>query len=298
LGSAYGQGDSVGSFSASSIGQSTIALSGTGIFEPFVLLGQITPGGAAAVKPAVSPMLTTKAPDGVTTNTFAGVVDADEDGTVLAGKPFTGGGITMATDGRGSLTIPAGDALDASKMGVYLIDPHLNPNDPNNPSTATLSSALLVDLDNDVNTISLGVSVPQTSPSTTDFTGNYAFGGQVNFFSTGDEVDFVGQGNVTSLALSGSGLFNDLFGDITGRGRDTQTPATFTATLSSDTINTNAGRYTTDLVVVLAATGQTVHLAVAVYQASGTQLFWIEEGNVTRNELFMGQLQQQNLPAE
>ena len=133
LGSAYGQGDSVGSFSASSIGQSTIALSGTGIIEPFVLLGQITPGAAAAVNPAVSPMLTTKAPDGVTTNGFAGVVDVDEDGTVLAGNPFTGGGITMATDGRGSLTIPAGDAEDVSNVGVYLIDPHLNPNDPNKP---------------------------------------------------------------------------------------------------------------------------------------------------------------------
>jgi hypothetical protein len=297
LGSAYGQGDSVGSFSASSIGQSTIALSGTGIIEPFVLLGQITPGGAAAVKPAVGRMLNTEAPDGVTTNTFAGVVDVDEEGTVLVGNPFTGGGITMATDGRGSLTIPAGDAEDVSNVGVYLIDPHLNPNDPNNPSTTTLGSALLVDLDNSgANVLSTGVLFPQTDTSTASFTGNYALGGQINFFSDFDEDDFVGQGSVTSLALAGSGLFNDPFGDITGAGNDTQTTATFTGTFTSDTTNTNAGRYTADPVVVL-GTGQTRNLTVAVYQASGTQLFWIEEEDVTLNKVFMGQLQQQNLPA-
>ncbi len=171
LGSAYGQGDSVGSFSSSSIGQSAITLSGLPIFEAFALVGQISPGAAAAVKPAVSPMLTTKAPDGVTTNTFAGVVDVDEDGTVLAGNPFTGGGITMATDGRGSLTIPAGDAADASVVGVYLIDPTLNVNDPNNPSGG--GGALLVDLDNNANVISMGVLVPQTSTLTADFNSNY-----------------------------------------------------------------------------------------------------------------------------
>ena len=188
-------------------------------------------------------MLTTKAPDGVTTVGFAGVVDVNEDGTVLAANSFTGGVITMATAGYGSLTIPVGGAADASVVGVYAVDPTLNINDPNNPSGG--GGALLVDLDSNANVIGLGVLVPQTSTLTADFNGNYAFGGQIFDPFDGNETDFIAQGSVTSLALSGSGLFNDPFGEVTAS--DSQVSgATFTGTFAPDTVN--PGRYTTTLI--------------------------------------------------
>jgi hypothetical protein len=286
LGSAYGQGTAAGSFSASSIGVSTITLSGLPIFESFALVGQISPGDPAAVKPAVSRMPTTKTPDGISTNGFAGVVDVNEDGTVLAGNPLTGGGITMATTGYGSLTIPAGDAEDASNVGVYLIDPTLNVNDPNNTSGG--GGALLVDLDANVNAISSGVLVPQTDILNADFAGNYGFGGQIFDPSDSNEADFIAQGSVTSLGLSGSGLFNDPFGEVTGS--DSQVSgATFTGTFAPDTVNANAGRYTTTLIPTIVA-GSPGAVSIAAYQASGTQLFFIEEDTT----MTVGQIQQQS----
>jgi hypothetical protein len=105
----------------------------------------------------------------------------------------------------------------------------------------------------------------------------------------------VAQGTVTSLGLSGSGLFNDEFGDVTDS-NGVQTTATFDATFAPD--SANAGRYTTTLDITLqnvpAGDGTQDNLTVAAYQASGTQVFWIEE---VEGEFTMGQFQQQNLPA-
>jgi len=211
-------------------------------------------------------------------------VDVNEDGTVLAANSFIGGVITMALAGNGSLTIPAGGAADASVVGVYLIDPTLNVNDPNNPSGG--GGALLVDLDVNVNAISLGVLVPQPDTSTTSFTGNYAFGGQIFDPFDSNEADFIAQGSVTSLALSGSGLFNDPFGEVTGS--DSQVSgATFTGTFAPDPVN--PGRYTTTLIPTIVA-GHPGTVSIGAYQASGTQLFFIEEDST----LTMGQIQQQS----
>jgi len=268
LGSAYGQGTAAGSFSASSIGVSTITLSGLQTSESFALVGQVTPAAGGV---------------------FSGVVDVNEDGTVLAGSAFAGGAIIMATTGNGSLTIPAGGAEDASIVGVYLIDPTLNVNDPNNLSGG--GGALLVDLDSNANVIGNGVLVPQTDILNADFTGNYAFGGQIFDPSSFNEDDFIAQGSVTSLALSGSGLFNDPFGEVTGS--DSQVSgATFTGTFAPDAVNVNAGRYTTTLIPTIVA-GHPGAVSIAAYQASGTQLFFIEEDTT----LAVGQIQQQSLSA-
>ena len=80
-------------------------------------------------------------------------------------------------NGYGSLTVNGlGDFVT---LGIYMTDPALNLNDPNN--TAGGGGALIADLDRNV--VGTGVLIPQTDTATADFTGNYAFGAQ-DFYST------------------------------------------------------------------------------------------------------------------
>lgn len=268
LGSAFGQGDFSGGFGASSIGPSVISSSGIPVFVPVVMAGQIVTNPAAS--------------------TFTGVADEDEYGFAVSASSINGT-YTMGGDGYGSLTITNGGAQDVSVFGMYAVDPNLDINDPNNATGG--GGAILVDLDADanvggvINTITgIGVLVPQTDVATDSFSGPYAFNGQ--FQTTNDEADFVGFGTMSGSTFSGTGGLNDPFGDFVSTAINTG--VTFGGTATPD--GGNPGRYDMDPLNMTVPGSSAISLTVAIYQANGGQLFWIEEDS---SSMFSGQLQQQ-----
>ena len=71
---------------------------------------------------------------------------------------------------------------------------------------------------------------------------------------------------------------------------------TFNSTVAADTI-TNVGRYLLDPFTMIVADGAaTINYQAVVYQASGGQLFWMENGADGNASVFGGQIQQQTLP--
>jgi hypothetical protein len=257
FGSAYGQG--AGSFSNSSLGSSAFGVQSNSYGTPFAAAGQF----------AVP-----------TSGTFQGVADDNELGSVIVPSATISGSYSISGNGYGSLTIPSGDLGDVSALGIYMTDPNLNLNDPNN-TTSGLGGALVADLDLSLN--GTGVLIPQTDTSTADFTGNYAFGAQ-EYFDFYYGFDFVGQGPVADLALSGTGLVSDPFEFFSGDTKDSG--VTFSGTASPD--GANAGRYTFPLAITVA--GSENDFQVVIYQASGGQLFWLDEDS---GSVFLGLLQQQ-----
>jgi hypothetical protein len=196
----------------------------------------------------------------------------------------------VMSNGRGSLTITGGLLGNVSVLGIYMTDPLLNLNDPNNTSSG-LGGALVADLDG-LNLNGTGVLIPQTDASTASFSGNYAFGAQADSTPRGGtlgwEFDFVGQGSVSSLALTqATGLVSDpffIFDNTPPSGTDT---ATFSGAASPDPAN--LGRYTMKLNVTVFADPT---YNTAIYQADGGQLFWLDE-NKNGASVFLGSLQQQ-----
>ncbi len=271
VGSAYGQGSST-TFTASSLGASVFGLEGglaPGAF-PYDTVGMLTPNAANL--------------------TFTGVMDDDEKGDVKTARVILGnystsnvvGGVTY--NGYGNMTItPPNPYINVASLGMYMTDPALNLSDPNNSTGG--GGALLLDLDATLSG-GAGVVISQTDNTAASFTGNYGFGAQ-EIFKPGviDEFDFVGQGSVSSLALSGTGLVSDPFAFFAASGAE-YTGATFAGTATADTVNT--GRYTLPLAIT--TTGSTQTPQMAIYQASGGLLLWIDEE--TTNAAF-GSVQQQ-----
>ena len=259
VGSAFSQGS--GTFSNASLGNSVFGVSSNS-------LAAIAPVYAAA---------------GVITTTgngsFAGVADNNEEGIVYGDSSLSGGTYTVASNGYGNITIPYPQLGDVVYLGIYMTDPALNLNDPNNATGG--GGALLADLDGSV--VGTGVLIPQTDATNASFTGNYAFGAQ-DYWGCGYvcEFDFVGQGSVSSLALNGAGLISDPYGFFGGG--TTYSGVTFTGTATPDGVT--AGRYTIPLLV-----GGTVTLNAVIYQASGGQLTWVGIDPLT--DLFLGSLEQQ-----
>jgi hypothetical protein len=254
VGSAFGQG--AGAFSNASLGSSVFGVESN-------LFG---------VSYAAAGMFTTVPGSG----TFQGVADNNKVGVVQSGATISGT-YSIASNGYGSLTITPGDLGDVSALGIYMTDPNLNLNDPNN-TTSGLGGALVADMDVSLN--STGVLTPQTDTSPASFAGNYAFGSQAHF---GLEFDFVGQGSVTGGALSGTGLVSDPFAFFSASPANSGVPFAGTAT------QTNAGRYTIPLAISVVS-GSPVDFSVVIYQASGGQLFWLDEDS---SDLFFGPLEQQ-----
>jgi hypothetical protein len=260
--------------------------------------------GQIAATPAASPDTT----DG----TFTGVGDVDEEGSVcvdsvtlvppctIAGTYFVSG--TTGQNGYGNLTITAGDLGDVSVLGIYMTDPALNLNDPNN--TTGGGGALVAELDGLNGT---GVLTPQTDTTPGDFTGSassYAFGAQ-DFFCSICEFDYVGQGSFTAGAFSGTGLLSDPYNAFDS-GSAMNTGVGFSGAPLADATESATGRYTMyttnetpnpfvitvpAFVVTNPVTPPTViDFNVAIYQASGTQAYWIDEDTFS---LSLGSLQQQ-----
>jgi hypothetical protein len=268
VGSAFGQGS--GTFSNASIGNSVFIDQSNAGGNLFAAVGQIVPNG-------------------ITPGAFTGVADDNESvgfSGMFADAATIGGSYTIMPNGYGSLTITPGDLVSVSLLGIYMVDPAINVNDPNGSSAGGTSSAMVVDLD--ATLAGAGVLVPQTA--TTGFTGNYALGLQDLIPTTGfsGEVDFVGNA-VAGTDLVGSGTLSDprqLFG------LDTVDTASFSAPITPDA--TNAGRYEISpfTVTVTGSGGSMMIPEIAnTYEASGAQLFWIEDGADGQASVFGGQIQ-------
>jgi hypothetical protein len=269
VGSVYGQG--AGTFSNASLGDSIFGVASNSFGNLYAAAG----------------MLTTD-PNG---GTFTGVADDNEYyNEVIAPKATIAGSYAVASNGYGSLTIMPADLGDVSVFGVYATDPLLNINDPNN-TTSGLGGALIAELDG-FDLSGTGVLVPQTDTSTSSFAGSYAFGAQADNNSRGPtlgwEFDFVGQASVGSDAFSGApGLISDPFFIFNNTPPDGTDMGTFSGTAVPD--GANAGRYTMKLdVTVMADPSYTL----AIYQANGGQLFWLDE-DANGDSVFLGSLQQQ-----
>jgi hypothetical protein len=267
VGSAFGQGS--GTFSSTSLGNSVFAFEGNS-------WGTTT----FSTLNATAGMFSTTPGSG----TFTGVADNNEDGNVINSAAAISGtySISATYAGYGSMTINP-KLGDISALGIYLTDPKLNLNDPNN-TTSGLGGALIADLDAIFG--GAGVLIPQTDNVAADFAGNYAFGAQQYNGDGFYEMDFVGQGSVTSSALTGTGLVSDP-GIFLNGGASTDTGVTISGTATPDPAN--LGRFTIPLTFTVSSTATTLN-NVAIYQASGGQLFWIDEDP---NSVFLGPIEQQ-----
>lgn len=180
-----------------------------------------------------------------------------------------------------------------NQLGLYLTDPKLNLNDPNNSIGG--GGALLIDLDANANLAGgTGYVTPQTDTSTHSFAGNYAAGWQY-FDLTGAyccEVGMTAQGSVTGGTMNLTGLVSDPFEVLTSS--TTTSGDSFVGTPLPD-IN-HPGRSTmssTNLTPnpLMATIGsKAFDYNVVVYQASGEQLFWLD---VDTTDVFLGPIEQQ-----
>lgn len=270
IGSAFGQGINAANSSNASLGTSVFGIAGTPYIVNYATVGMFT----------TSSLL----------GSFSGVADDNE---VLYGiqSPASAisGTYSISSNGYGSLTITAGDLGDVSALGIYLTDPNLNLNDPNNTATG-LGGALIADLDPALPG-GTGVLVPQTDPSSTSFTGTYTFGAQ-DFNDFCCEFDLVGQGSVAKSVLKGKGLLSDPF--LTLGASATNSGVTFSGTPLAD--QNNVGRYTLSATnpkpnpFKITINGTVTDFEVVIYQASGGLLYWLDEDAVS---VFLGSLQQQ-----
>lgn len=266
LGSAFSQGTNGSSASNASLGSSVFGLE----------------SNSHSLLYSTAGMFATDSTGG----TFTGVGDIDEEGNVISGSAISGT-YSIASNGYGSLTVSNAGLQDVTGFGIYMTDPNLNLNDPNN--TTGGGGALVVDM-TPVLSGGVGIITPQTDTTTANFTGNYAFGGQD--FNIAGEFDYVGNGPVSSSVLTGSGLIADPFGLFATPGAN-YTAVPFTATMTPDA--SNVGRYTTPSLEMTPVSGSPIDFQVAIYQASGNLLYWVDEDNFS---LSLGSLQTLSLPAK
>jgi hypothetical protein len=293
VGSAFGQGINANYASNSSLGNSVLAIAGNPSNGGIAVLGQFSTSNTSS-----------------STADFSGVADENDlANSVRSGRALISGTYSIANNGYGSFTIQSGDLADyISAQGIYMTDPNLNINDPNNTVTGG-GGALVLDMDTIVHYFNnlfagiTGVIIPQTDTSTASFTGNYAFGAQdFNAFNPSStcssgldaipcELDFVGQGSVSSLVLSGTALISDP--DFT---LGLSPNVTFGLPVSAEPLadTTYPGRYALGpgdaLAFDLGYNQPSRDLDMVIYQASGGQLFWLEDDY---NGVLLGPLEQQ-----
>lgn len=284
VGSAYGQG--TGTFTNASLLPSVFALAANPWSSEVGMVGQFATSGTGS-DPA----------------DFAGVGEDNELGNgVWSGLAATFAGTyslqSSEINGYGYLSVNEGFG-DVATLGVYMTDPALNLNDPNN--TKGGGGALVLDLDDSL-AGTTGVLIPQTDTATADFAGNYAVGFQdFNFFSECGlcEFDMVAQGSVVANgAVSFTGEVSDPFLTLgIDGGNGLYTGSTFTGTPLAD--STNVGRYSmlTANENPLEATidGASGFFELTIYQASAGQLFWLNVVGSDESDgtVFVGPLEQQ-----
>jgi len=277
LGSAFGQGTNVNGATTAGLVTSVFQIAGNPFSSDFGVLGQFAPDSSAA--------------------TLSGVADDNELGSGFSATAAAiSGTYTVGTNGYGSITVTSGNLGSVSKLGLYLTDPKLNLNDPNN--TNGVGGALLLDLDTALPG-GAGLTTPQTDTSTTSFSKNYAAGWQdLNNFKKVDcpgcELDVVAQGSVISGVINLDGLTSDPFNTLSTQSVPT---GSILATPLAD--SASPGRYSlSPRNSTPNPLGFTVNVSppvidefdVVLYQASGGQLFWLE---MDANAVFLGPLEQQ-----
>jgi hypothetical protein len=260
IGSAFGQGTAT--FSNASIASSVLALQSTPYQNHFAALGQFSTSNTSSA-----------------TANFSGVGDDNEpDNAVLSSATSKiEGTYSIAGNGYGSLNITNNGLGDFTTLGIYMTDPALNLEDPNNPASG--GGALAIDLSSDgLLPGGTGVVIPQTDSAVADFNGSYAAGWQNYNENCGDcELDMIAQGSMVSGgALSLNGLVSDPFLSLSANA--TTSGDTFTGTPTPDT--KNPGRYTmltakdSIATVIDGTTGP--NFDMVIYQASADQLFWLD----------------------
>jgi len=290
VGSAFGQG--TGTFDDTSLTAGVFAEIGQWS-ETFATVGQFATDGNG--------------------NITSGLADDNELdwGQQLFGSDISGATYDLVgsgVNGYGSMTLTSGGVAlngNVTNLGVYMVDPTLNINDPNN--TTDVGGALIVDLSGvGVTPGGMGVITPQTDTTAADFSGNYAAGFQdFNYFDTisscsfACEVDMVGpftmaSGGALSTATVGADD-NDPLGSISG----TQSTGD---TYGSTPAPVSAGYFTMQpnglVVTIDGLSGPPFN--VDVFQASATTLYWINV-DPTDTSVYLGTLQGQssiaNVPA-
>ena len=250
VGSAFGQGALAGTASAAS-------LNGNFVFT-------ISSGAAGATFSAAGIMN----PNG--RGTIPGFADINETQGSVTSQAFTSN-YSLGSNGYGRIAITPGATQDVLTLGLYITDPQLNLNDPNNQNGG--GGALLADLDAKV--VGAGAAVPLLSGATVK--GNFAAGFQGE--PAGGEEDFVGAASTSVNApLSGTGSWNQLFG--TGQASGVPFSVTLTADLA------HAGRFTASV----ALNGGATTNSFVVYQATSQLLVGAE---VDAGQPGVGTLQQQ-----
>jgi|HubBroStandDraft_6_1064221.scaffolds.fasta_scaffold01860_4 hypothetical protein len=278
IGSAFGQGVNASKASNASLGSSvfgsSLGIAGITLANVFAAAGEFSTNSAGA---------------------FSGYGDEEE--TYLIGTPISSaisGTYTIANNGYGSLTInPNFYFGDIATLGIYMTDPNLNLNDPNNTTTG-LGGGLIAEMDGTL-CGGTGLLISQTDTSTLSFQGNYAFGAQAQTIAgvngTTGEFDFVGLGSVSkSQVLGGHGLLSDPFLTF---GSTAELKASFSGTAQAD--SQNVGRYTMYIAnsnpLAIKAAGNTVDYDVVLYQVSGAELLWVNV-NADDTSEFLGSLQE------
>jgi hypothetical protein len=280
VGSAFGQG--TGTFDNTSLSAGVFAEIGQWSYT-FATVGQFATDTAG--------------------NITSGIADDNELdwGVQLFASDITGSTYNLVgtlANGYGSMSLINNG--DVSLLGVYMVDPALNINDPNNAAT-DVGGALIVDLSSSgVTPGGMGVITPQTDTTSTDFSGSYAAGFQsfnyFNFTVCGDcEFDMVGPFtmasggalNTASIGADDSDPFDTISGvESTGD------------TFGSTPLPVSAGYFT-----MLSTSGTPNPLAatidglpgafnVDIFQASATTLYWINVDS-TDTSVFLGTLQAQ-----
>ncbi len=278
VGSAFAQGSTT--FTGASLGSSVFTVNASNYGIEYSLAGMFTVP---------------------TAGTLEGVGDIDEQGWIVkSAAPIAGnysisntvGGATY--NGYGSLSITPGTLDYFTTVGLYMTDPNLNLSDPNNSTGG--GGALVLALD-PYFAGGTGVVTPQTDTATASFTGNYGFGAQDYYTGNpGWEFDFVGQGSIANGTLNGTGPVSDPFAFFVAYTASDYSAVPFSGTATPDPLN--AGRYTISLNVT--AGGASVPFQVVIYQASGGQLFWMDEdtsitypNDQIGSDVFNGSIQQQ-----
>jgi hypothetical protein len=282
LGSAFGQGSAT--FTETSLANGVFTLLGQWT-EPYATLGQFT---------------TDTNGDGF----FAtGTADDNElfNGIQVENTSLGDGSsydlTSSGINGYGSMSLNFETAnVTVSSIGLYMTDPALNLNDPNN-TTTDLGGALLADMDGGLPG-GIGVITPQTDTTATDFNGSYAAGFQ-DFNSltacAGCEFDMVGPFTVTAGVLS-TATSATVSGADTSDPLDTLTGAESTGDIYTSTPTAVSPGYftmaspTNPLVGTLNAAATTQNFNVDIYQASATTLYWIDWDT---DSVFLGPIEAQ-----
>jgi len=269
VGSAFGQGTNATSATTAGLVASIFQIVGDPYTNNFGVLGQFSTDGSGKLT--------------------SGVADGNEFGNPVSLAAAIAGTYQVAANGYGNIAITSGNLGNVTSLRLYLTDPNLNLNDPNNASGG--GGALLMEFDTSLPG-GTGIVAPQSDTLTSDFNGAYAAGWQA--FNHYGEFDMLAQGtmNATTNTLSLQGLLNDPFAAL-GVNPSETSGDTFQSQPAPDA--SNPGRYTmlnsNQLQIMITTTPPYFDAFDAVlYQASGGQLYWME---MDTHGVFVGPLEQQ-----